>query len=94
MSNITLQDLINQGEDLLQKVKETPGYGFVPFKEFEEWKRVADVFLNNNYPNNQQSIDVHKLVQELNHRDTHCKRLLAILKAIDAIPPSSKKEFD
>lgn len=48
MSNITLQDLINQGEDLLQKAKETPGYGFVPFKEFEEWKRIADVFLNNN----------------------------------------------
>jgi len=94
MSNITLQDLINQGEDLLQKTKETPGYGFVPFKEFEEWKRIADVFLNNNYPNNQQSIDFHKLVQELNHRDIHCKRLLAILKAIDAVPPISKKEFD
>lgn len=57
-------------------------------------KRTSDVFLNNNYLNNQQSLVFHKLVQELNQRNVHCKRLLAILKAIDAMPPTSKQEFD
>ena len=36
MSNITLQDLLHQGEALLLIGKETPGHGFVLFKEYEE----------------------------------------------------------
>lgn len=95
MSNVSLDDLISQGENLLA-ASHTRTYGsdFVPRKEFEEWKRVADLFLQNNYPGFPQTADFHKLVQEQNHRTYHCESLLAILKAFNSLQPKEKAYID
>lgn len=53
MSSISLQDLIAQGEDMLaRETSDKFGFKYVNYQDFKEWERLADLFLQTNYPNN------------------------------------------
>ncbi len=94
MSELSLKDLISWGEKLLSNPKTILGYDFVDHKEFEEWKRVSALYLQNIYSGNPQAVDFQKLIQESNNQADHCEKLLAILKAFEALPNSARKCMD
>lgn len=95
MSSISLQDLIAQGEDMLaRETSDKFGFKYVNYQDFKEWERLADLFLQTNYPNNQQTTDFHNIVWKFHNQSSECKELLAILKAFDAIQPDEAKSID
>lgn len=85
---MTIEELIQQGEDLLNyAIKDSfVGY-YVDFNSYEEWKNMALMFLQEQYPNHAQTIIFADYVAKNNNAE-YCRRLVAILKAFNTIKPN------
>lgn len=86
---MTIDELIKYGENLLKRMS------IGSFNEhddnvnnYDEWKRLALMFIQQHYPNHPQTATFHEYVGRRYHTE-NCRCLLSILKAFKEIEPKS-----
>lgn len=89
---MTLKEHIEQGEQLSADSYDDNRFGtWIRNKErLQEWKRIALMFVQNEYPQHQQTQNFNHIVQQRSQLKKDCDELIAILKAFNAIQPLNK----
>lgn len=86
--NMTLDDLIQEGQNVLES-KWASGFNtFVDADKYEMWRRKALMFLQEYYPTHPQVKDFEEIATKKNNNILYCEALLGILKAFQAIKPN------
>ena len=86
---MTLDEIIKQGESILAaKFKDSFGLSYVPSERYDEWKRVALMYAQQQYPTHPQvkTLEEHVSGSSQSH---HCQAILSIMKAFREIQPQT-----
>ncbi len=85
---MTLDDLILEGQNVLETKWEGGFETYVDSDVYEIWKRTALMFLQEYYPMHPQVKDFEEIATKKNNNILFCQALLGILNAFQAIKPS------
>lgn len=84
---MTIEELIEQGEDILNHATHSELGVFIDSNKYENWKRLALMFVQQTYPHHPQTPTFETEVQATTNSVKHCQALVAILKAFNTIKP-------
>lgn len=85
---ITLEDLIEEGEKVLESKWAYRFDFYVDDDKYEVWRRKSLMFLQEHYPMHPQVRDFEEITTKQNNNALFCEALLGILKAFQSIKPS------
>lgn len=98
-SPISIESLIEEGNEMLQGIKYVPApsgvirmfsvYNLADDSKYERWKNVVLRYLSSNYPNDISVNDFRKASEEFEkhyYSPTGMKKMVGILESLEAIP--------
>ena len=86
---MTLDEIIEQGESILAaKRRDSVAGEYVPFERYDEWKRLALMFAQQQYPGHPQLKTLEEHVSG-SSQSYHCQAILSIIKAFREIQPQT-----
>lgn len=86
---MTLDEIIEQGESILAaKRRDSVAGEYVPFERYDEWKRVALMYAQQQYPGHPQVKTIEEHVSGTS-QSYHCQAILSIMKAFREIQPQT-----
>lgn len=83
---MTLDELIRQGDNLLNSAITDSFDSYVDYNIFDEWRRLALMFLQQYYPHHPQTATFESLIGQ-GHQSAYCNNMVSILKAFKEIQP-------
>lgn len=83
---MTIDELIQQGDQLLRNAITDSFDSYVDYNSFDEWRRLSLMFLQQYYPNHPQTETFESLIGR-GHTSAYCNNMLSILKAFRKIQP-------
>ena len=91
---MTLEELIQEGNDVLKTTQSGPIGSFVNESLYEPWKRKALMFVQENYLTHPQAKTFEEIVGH-NNRPQFCRQLVSILQAFAEVRPNQvRMDYD
>ena len=85
---MTLEDLIEEGEKVLESKWSYRFDFYVDDGKYEVWRRKSLMFLQEHYPMHPQVRDFEEITTKQNNNALFCEALLGILKAFQSVKPN------
>lgn len=106
-SPISIESLIEEGNEMLQGIKYVPApsgvirmfsvYNLADDSKYERWKNVVIRYLSSNYPNDISVNDFRKASEEFEkhyYSPTGMRKMVGILESLEAIPTKIENTSD
>ena len=91
---MTLEELIQEGNDVLKTAQSGPIGSFVNESLYEPWKRKALMFVQENFLSHPQAKTFEEIVGH-NNRPHFCRQLISILQAFAEVRPNQvRMDYD